>query len=161
MVLMAPSRASCETSFRITSYPAAAITWAMPLPICPAPITPIRLISIARASEFAFSRLYAVVQKTCKCDGPFIPSLPNKKGPLFGGPLCLFDMADALSQFLGQFRHCLEQVCDQSKVGDLEDRGFFVFVDCDDDLAVLHTGQVLDRARDAAGDIQVRCNHFT
>ena len=37
---------SSETSLRRTSSPASAQTWAMPLPIWPAPITPTVLISV-------------------------------------------------------------------------------------------------------------------
>src|SRR6185436_7160551 len=40
--------------------------------------------------------------------------------------------------------------------GDAEDRRLRVLVDRDDDLAVLHAGQVLDRARDAGGDVELR-----
>jgi hypothetical protein len=55
-----------------------------------------------------------------------------------------------------QFRHDLEEVADEAVVGDLEDRGFFVLVDGDDDLRVLHAGEVLDGARDADGDVEFR-----
>jgi hypothetical protein len=41
----------------------------------------------------------------------------------------------------------LEQVADQAQVGDLEDRRVLVLVDRDDDLGVLHAGEMLDRAR--------------
>ncbi|KAF1854083.1 hypothetical protein Lal_00005300 [Lupinus albus] len=48
------------------------------------------------------------------------------------------------------------RVGDEAVVGDLEDRRLLVLVDGDDDLAVLHAGQMLDGARDADGDIEVR-----
>ena len=48
----------------------------------------------------------------------------------------------------------LEQVADQAVIGDLEDRRFFVLVDGDDHLAVLHAGEMLDGAGDADGDIE-------
>ena len=41
------------------------------------------------------------------------------------------------------------EVGDEAVVGDLEDRRLLVLVDGDDDLRVLHPGQMLDRARDA------------
>jgi L-aminopeptidase/D-esterase-like protein len=43
----------------------------------------------------------------------------------------------------------------QAVVGDLEDRGLAVLVDRDDGLAALHAGEVLDRARDRDGDVEV------
>src|SRR5688500_2103310 len=60
------------------------------------------------------------------------------------------------SELLGQLRDDLEQVADQADVGDLEDRRVLVLVDGDDDLAVLHSGKVLDRAGDTDGDINLR-----
>src|SRR5687767_9984646 len=57
------------------------------------------------------------------------------------------------SKFLGQLRHQLEQISDQADVRDLEDRRFLVLVDGDDDLRILHPGEVLDRARNADRDI--------
>merc|ERR1711971_477654 len=50
---------------------------------------------------------------------------------------------------LCQLWHCLEEVCNQAEVCNLENRGFSILVDCHNDLAVLHTSQVLDCARDA------------
>ena len=44
---------------------------------------------------------------------------------------------------------------DQAVVGDLEDRRFLVLVDGDDDLGVLHAGEMLDRAGDADGDVEL------
>lgn len=43
-----------------------------------------------------------------------------------------------LIQGFGEFGNRLEQIRDKAVVGDLEDGGFLVLVDCDDDLAVLH-----------------------
>ena len=42
---------SGETSLTITSKPANAQTWAMPLPICPAPMMPTFLIAIVIATR--------------------------------------------------------------------------------------------------------------
>ena len=58
-----------------------------------------------------------------------------------------------LLELLGQLRDDLEQVADQADVGDLEDRRVLVLVDRDDDLRILHAGEVLDRARNADRDI--------
>src|SRR5688572_5014533 len=57
-----------------------------------------------------------------------------------------------------ELRQQLEEVADESIVGDLEDRRFRVLVDRDDDLAVLHAGQMLDGTRDADGDVKLRCH---
>src|SRR6478609_3898495 len=60
-----------------------------------------------------------------------------------------------LTQCSGQFRHRLEQIGDQAVVGDLENRRLGVLVDGDDDLAVLHAGQMLDGTRNADREIQL------
>ena len=54
-----------------------------------------------------------------------------------------------------ELRHGLNRSADQAVVGDLEDRRLLVLVDGDDDLAVLHAGEVLDRARDADRDVEL------
>src|SRR2546423_14260933 len=46
MVSIPRSKKRCSTSQSTTSYPVRAKTWAMPLPMVPAPITPILLISM-------------------------------------------------------------------------------------------------------------------
>src|SRR5207342_403964 len=51
-----------------------------------------------------------------------------------------------LLELLGKLRHDLEQVADQADVGDLEDGRFLILVDGDDRLAILHAGEMLDRA---------------
>ena len=51
MVAIAFFSASGFTSSRVTGRPASAQTWAMPLPICPAPTTPTRAISGGSASS--------------------------------------------------------------------------------------------------------------
>src|SRR5258706_2439721 len=59
------------------------------------------------------------------------------------------------SYFLRELRNDLEQVAHEPVVGDLEDRRLRVLVDGDDHLAVLHAGQVLDRAGDAHRDVEL------
>jgi len=49
-----------------------------------------------------------------------------------------------LGQLFVHLRDRLEQVCDQSVIGDLEDRCFFVLVDRGDDFRVLHASQMLN-----------------
>ena len=59
-----------------------------------------------------------------------------------------------------EFRQGLVEIGDEAVVGDLEDRRLLVLVDRDDDLRVLHAGQVLDRARDADRDVELRGDHL-
>src|SRR5690606_21460049 len=54
-----------------------------------------------------------------------------------------------------QLRQHLEQIPHQPDVRDLEDRCLGVLVDRHDRAGVLDAGQVLDRAADADGDVQV------
>src|SRR5690349_2864318 len=72
------------------------------------------------------------------CLGP--PPFPSRRRAFF-------------SELFGQLRDDLEQVADEADVGDLEDRRFLVLVDRDDRLRILHSGEVLDGARDADRDI--------
>src|SRR5258706_16477666 len=54
-----------------------------------------------------------------------------------------------------QLGYGLEKVGDETVVGDLEDGGFGVLVDGDDDLGAFHAGQVLDGSRDADRKIEL------
>ncbi len=62
------------------------------------------------------------------------------------------------SKRLFKLRQSFEQIRDEAIVGDLEDRGFLVLVDGDDDLRVLHAGEVLDGTGNAAGDVEFGCH---
>src|SRR5689334_1533504 len=84
----------------------------MPLPIWPAPMTPMRLIMTRYSALLLFHRG-------------------------------------------SQLGHDLEEIAHDAIVGNLEDRGFLVLIDRNDGLAVLHAGEMLDRAGDADGDIEV------
>src|SRR4051794_29797712 len=57
---------------------------------------------------------------------------------------------------LGQLGDDLVQVAHDAEVGELEDRGVRVLVDRDDVLGALHADLVLDRARDAGREVQLR-----
>src|SRR4051794_22930469 len=98
----------------------------MPAPIWPAPMTP-----MVRNSGIGGEALRA---------GVLALTTPAAPWPL---------------ELVRQLGHDLEQVADQAVVGDLEDRRLLVLVDRDDDLRVLHPGQVLDGARDADRDVEV------
>ena len=56
-------------------------------------------------------------------------------------------------------RHDLEQIADDPVVRHLEDRRVLVLVDRDDRLGRAHPRQVLDRARDPDGDVQIGAHH--
>src|SRR5436305_8688332 len=99
------------------SKPLRAQTWAMPLPIWPAPMTPMRLIMTRYSALLLFHRG-------------------------------------------GQLGHDLEEIAHDAVIGHLEDRSFLVLVDGHDGLAVLHAGEMLDRAGDADGDIEVGRHHL-
>src|SRR6185437_3977567 len=57
---------------------------------------------------------------------------------------------------LRQLRDDLVQVADDAEVGELEDGRVRVLVDRDDRAGALHADLVLDRARDATGDVELR-----
>src|SRR5258706_11841017 len=61
-----------------------------------------------------------------------------------------------LSERLGERGHDLEQIAHQAVVGDLEDGRIGVLVDGDDAAGRRHPRQMLDRARDAHRDVQLR-----
>src|ERR1043165_4458220 len=48
-----------------------------------------------------------------------------------------------------------EQILLEAVVGDAEDRRLGVLVDGDDHLGILHAGEMLDRAADADGDVEL------
>ncbi len=52
-------------------------------------------------------------------------------------------------------------VADDAVVGDFEDGGFGVAVDGDDGLTFVHTGEVLDGAGDADGDVELGLDGLT
>src|SRR6185295_13298812 len=63
-----------------------------------------------------------------------------------------------LAHGLRERGHDLERVADDAVVGDLEDRRLRILVDRDDDLRRLHAREVLDRARDADRDVELRAD---
>src|ERR1700691_1627115 len=69
-------------------------------------------------------------------------------------------LAPDLGELRGKFRQRRIKIRDQAVVGDLEDRRLLVLVDGDDDLRILHPRQMLDRARDADRNIEIRRHHL-
>jgi len=64
---------------------------------------------------------------------------------------CLLGGLDGLDE-LG---NGLEEVSNETDVGDLEDGGVGVLVDGNNELGLLHTGKVLDGTRDTNGDVEL------
>src|SRR5580658_408261 len=101
----------------------------MPLPIWPAPMTPMFLMVSLRSEVVASLRISAGAKSR----------------------------GLALGKLRIELWHDLEQVADDAVVGDLEDRRLFILVDGDDHFRILHPGKVLDGARDADRDIELGC----
>jgi hypothetical protein len=55
-----------------------------------------------------------------------------------------------------QFRQYLEEISDDTEIGNLVDRGVRIVIDRNDRFARLDTGKMLDRAGDAYADIEAR-----
>src|ERR1700741_1491246 len=84
-------------------------------------------------------------------------ALDSTSWRLFALLSCAVRRRVALSaEFFHQLRHDGKQIADEAIIRDAENRRFFVLVDCDDDLRVLHTSQMLDRAGDADRDVKLR-----
>lgn len=75
----------------------------------------------------------------------------------YQGVLLLEFLLDAL----GQHGDDLVEVADDAQVSHAEDGGELVLVDGDDEVALLHTGEVLDGTADAASHVQVRTDGLT
>src|ERR1700690_3852911 len=69
-------------------------------------------------------------------------------------------LAPDLGELRGKFRQRRIKIRDQAVIGDLEDWRLLVLVDGDDDLRILHAGEMLDRAGDADRDVKLRCNNL-
>src|SRR3546814_10686326 len=110
----------------------------MPLPICPAPMTPMDLI-VVRPSAGA----------SCCAMWSKMPSF-NEAGrgavPTTGGRGC------GSAQFLLQLGNRHEEVGHEAVVGNLEDRRLLVLVDGDDDLRILPAGEM--RSEEHTSELQ-------
>ena len=126
---------------------ASAQTWAMPLPICPAPITPILFIVAAILALRSARREYFA-----SCGKSGSPKRRSYRGSYAAQPTG----AARLSSSFSSSGRTWKRSADEAVVGDLEDRRLLVLVDGDDDLGILHAGEMLDGAGYAAGDVEVR-----
>src|SRR6185312_5769812 len=122
----------------------------MPLPIWPAPTMPTDLMATcalasplrARSSGVpGFFVLTPASMTPCSFTTPVERPRLNVVPPT--------GLLAGLLQLRFQLRQRLEQVRDQSEIGDLKDWRLAVLVDGDDHLAVLHAGEMLDGTRDA------------
>src|SRR6202046_1013882 len=132
MVASPSEMRSTSISLSSTCRPASAHTWAMPLPICPAPITPTRASTGGSAHS----------------------------APPVGSSLTSIFISGAL-QFGCQLGQCGEQISHQAIVGNLEDGRFLILVNRHDHLAVLHAGQMLDGTRNTDSNVKLRGDNLS
>lgn len=66
-----------------------------------------------------------------------------------------------VAELLNELGNGVEEVGNKTDVGDLEDGCVGVLVDSNNELRVLHTGQVLDSARDTDGDVELGGDDLT
>src|SRR6476659_9908284 len=150
---------SRDRSLRLTSKPATAQTWAMPFPICPAPITPTDLICIY--VEYLLPKGLASLSRPFalgKCISHMQHGAKTGKSAVLEAALLLFSQLPELGLELG---YGLEEIGDQTVIGDLEDRRFLILVDRDDHLRVLHPGKMLNGSGDTDRDVELRRHHFS
>src|SRR5579863_8391537 len=154
MVASPAAMRSATTSLSRTWKPDSAQTWAMPLPIWPAPTTPIL--------RMEWGILSACSLRICGlCLGRSLTSTISihllRRSPPISQNSSVFNLIE-----LGrQLRQGLIQIRHQSVIGDLEDGGFLILVDRDDDFRILHAGEMLDSAGNADRDIEVGRHHFS
>src|SRR5579872_1639743 len=140
---------SATTSLSSTWKPDSAQTWAMPLPIWPAPTTPIlRIVGGIACSP-----------RICCALGRSLTSTISIHLLRRSRPACQIPSALNLIELGGELRQRLVEIRHQSVIGDLEDGGFLIFIDRDDDLRILHAGEMLNGAGNADRDIEVGRHH--
>ena len=64
------------------------------------------------------------------------------------------------SHFVSQLGHCLKKISDQSVVGNLKDGSICIFIDGNNSLGILHSGQVLDGTTDANCNVELGCHNL-
>src|SRR3569623_3072205 len=153
MVAIADFSRSSEISFSTTLNPARAATCAMPLPICPDPITPIDLISFV-----IFPSPSVRGTSAASLCGPALSLIHQH--PAACRVFRQASLTPSLGQMRGQKRHNLIKIADQAVIRDLENRRILVLVDRHDPLRILHAGEMLDRTGDTDGDIKIGRDHL-
>src|SRR5262245_48779426 len=120
----------------------------MPLPICPAPITPILRIENGTLSDRAFGRSLTsiMVVRLYLCGSQW----PSDRLALFASR-----STAKLAELDSELRQRLVEIGHEAVIGNLKDRCVRVLVDGHDNLGILHAGKMLDRARYADRDVEL------
>src|SRR5262245_25597104 len=131
MVAMPALIRSGVTSLSLTSKPASAQTCAMPLPICPAPTTPIFLMLNGMSVRLTCCRACVPCSKSPagRSSTPFRSAAPRAAA----GRRCNISLLE-LAELLRQFGQRLVEIGHQAVIGDLEDGRLLVLVDRHDHL---------------------------
>src|SRR6266478_2314015 len=116
----------------------------MPLPICPAPTTPIFSIFIV-----------LTVLSPSLCASP----PPEKRSPLLLVPPD--HSSSSASYRLLELGQGLKQIGNQAVIGDAENGRAFVLVDGNDDFGILHACKMLDRTGNSDCDVELGRHHLS
>src|SRR4029450_12415523 len=143
---------SAERSLSLTSNPASALTWAMPLPICPAPITPILRMGNAMLSERARGRSLTSIMfvRLFYADPARDTTLP------WSHVSCCSTVK--FVEVSRQLRQRLRESRDRPVIGELQDRRLFILVDRHNYFRILHAAEMLNRSGNPDRDVKLRCH---
>src|SRR5665213_3627893 len=116
-------------SLSITCRPDSAQTWAIPLPICPAPTTPILRIGCTvcsvRAARATGRSLTSLMSQRLLYDDP--PACSTRRHAKIQRKIQRWSTLH-LAQFGRQFRQDLVEIADKAVIGDLKDRRLLVLI---------------------------------
>src|SRR5215210_2571735 len=153
----------CEPALRPFSMsatgtsPSASASWGSPSSSC--------VRRIAQASPAGPPPTIATPTSICSssesCGGPTNSWSGSTGGGNSSGAMVIVVLALTGLHGLGQLGQDLVQVADDAEIGELEDRRVRVLVDRDDVLRGLHAYLVLDGARDAGREVQLRRNRLS
>src|SRR6516225_4023685 len=153
---------SAATSFSKTLKPDSAQTWAMPLPICPAPITPI--LRNGGAVSFPSPARAGCARGLVRSLGRSLTStISVHLNAILRRSQSVRQIPSALNlvELCRKLRQGLVKIGDQTVVSHLEDRRLFILVDGYDHFRVLHAGEMLNGAGNADRDIEVGRHDLT
>src|SRR6516164_4543300 len=119
----------------------------MPLPICPAPTTPIFRIENGILSDRAFGLSLTSIMfiRLYLCGSQW----PSDRLALFASR-----STAKLAELGSELRQRLVEIGHEAVIGNLKDRCVRVLVDGHDNLGILHAGKMLDRARYADRNVE-------
>src|SRR3954470_20818656 len=124
------------------------------IPAGPPPTMRTSTSSDSRVTQLSVFQLSAFSSQHSARRFNYLAGVLNRDGSLTADRCEL--TAVSLVQFRHDRRHDLEQVPGDAEVGDLENRRFRVLVDGHDGPRTLHPNEMLDRAGDPKGDVQLR-----